>query len=66
MPSLRYPCFYVFKDTRDEWRWTFYGRAGDEIASSTESYASASDCMPSIKAIQDSATVEIFREREDE
>jgi uncharacterized protein YegP (UPF0339 family) len=53
MATVTYPCYQQRKDSRGEWRWTFYAKNGEEIAVSSESYINRSDCTSAIYIIRD-------------
>lgn len=40
------------KDSRGEWRWTFYASNGEEIAVSSEGYVRESDCDHGIQLVK--------------
>ncbi len=41
--DLKGPCYLVHKDPQGGWRWTYFGRSGEVLAVSGESYASKWD-----------------------
>lgn len=39
-----YPSYWIYRDQRAEWRWTYEASNGRTIAVSSESYKRRSDC----------------------
>lgn len=59
--GLKYPCYWMYKDNQNLWRWVYYGSNGEEIAVSSESYTTKQNCLNSVnimKASSNSATYE--------
>ena len=46
--------YKVYKDHRDEWRWTFYAVNGEVIAVSSEGYTAERDCLHGITLMKTS------------
>jgi len=44
--------FKKYRDTRGEWRWTFYATNGEQIAVSSEGYVREVDCQYAIDLIK--------------
>nr|WP_244276496.1 DUF1508 domain-containing protein [Methylobacterium indicum] len=44
----------MYKDNREEWRWTYHASNGYAIAVSSEGYKHRSDCERSIQIMQGS------------
>jgi len=42
--GVKYPCYWMYPDNQNLWRWTYYGNNGEEIAVSSESYTSKQNC----------------------
>lgn len=47
--------FKKYKDTRSEWRWTFYADNGEALAVSSESYVRETDCDHGISLVKRNA-----------
>ena len=60
MAQVTYPCYWMKKDNRGEWRWTYYAKNKEEIAVSSESYKNRSDCRHGITLMQDSSDDKVF------
>lgn len=60
MSKVTYPCYWQKKDQSGGWYWIYYASNGEEIARSSESYVSRSDCKHSIALVQDSANASLF------
>ncbi|CAH1657986.1 hypothetical protein CHELA1G11_12973 [Hyphomicrobiales bacterium] len=60
--DLTYPCYYMYKDTRGEWRWVYYAKNGEEIAVSSEGYIKKSGCAESIGIMQISGDDTVFEQ----
>ncbi|MBM6581757.1 DUF1508 domain-containing protein [Microvirga sp. BT689] len=55
MANRVYPSYWMYKDSRGEWRWTYEASNGKTIAVSSESYKSRRDCERSIEIMKASA-----------
>jgi uncharacterized protein len=60
MADVTYPCYWMKKDNRGEWRWTYYARNGEEIAVSSEGYVNRSDCEHAIGLVKNSSNDPVF------
>ncbi|WP_375338416.1 DUF1508 domain-containing protein [Variovorax paradoxus] len=60
MAEVTYPCYWMRKDVRGEWRWTYYARNAEPIAVSSESYKRREDCSHSISLLKASSTHAVF------
>ena len=57
MAQRTYPSYWLYKDNRDEWRWTYEATNGETIAVSSEGYKRRVDAERGIdilKASKDS------------
>lgn len=52
--GLRYE---VKKDSKGDWRWTFYAKNGEPMAVSTEGYVNQSDCLHAIEVFKSIGSV---------
>jgi len=48
MAERSYPSYWLYKDNRGEWRWTYEATNGKTIAVSSEGYVKRVDCERSI------------------
>ena len=55
MSTVTYPCYIQRKDSRGEWRWTYYAGNKEEIAVSSESDKNRSDCTHAIDLMKASS-----------
>ena len=60
MAGRPFPSYYLYKDARGEWRWTYHGKNGEEIAVSSESYRRRIDANRSIEIMKSSTNSEIW------
>jgi uncharacterized protein YegP (UPF0339 family) len=58
--SVEYPCYWMYPDSRGEWRWTYYGDNGEEIAVSSESYTTKTNCRHGVEIMRASADSKIY------
>jgi uncharacterized protein YegP (UPF0339 family) len=58
--AVTYPCYWEKKDNSGHWYWIYYARNGEEIARSSESYVSRSDCLHSINLVKNSKDHPVF------
>lgn len=56
MSNRPFPSFWLYKDSKGEWRWTYHASNGLAIAVSSESYKRRVDCERSIEIIQGSSS----------
>ena len=54
MNSKSYPCYLMYRDSRQEWRWTYYASNAKAIAVSSEGYINRSDCLRGIEIMKNS------------
>lgn len=55
MADRTYPSYWMYKDNRGEWRWTYEASNGKTIAVSSESYVRRADCERSIEIMKSSS-----------
>jgi uncharacterized protein len=60
MATVTYPCYWMKKDSRGEWRWTYHARNAEPIAVSSEGYARKEDCSHSITLMKGSSGDAVF------
>jgi len=60
MAEVTYPCYWMRKDARGEWRWTYYAKNAEPIAVSSEGYTRREDCSHSIDLLKASSTHPVF------
>lgn len=60
MAQRTYPSYWLYKDTRSEWRWTYEASNGKTIAVSSESYVKRSDCERSIEIMKGSTNSPVW------
>lgn len=60
MSERTYPSYWLYKDNRDEWRWTYEASNGKTIAVSSESYKKRSDCERGIEIMKASHSSPIW------
>jgi uncharacterized protein YegP (UPF0339 family) len=60
MAQRTYPSYWMDKDSKGEWRWSYEASNGKTIAVSSEGYKRRADCMRGIEIMQGSANSEIF------
>lgn len=54
MATRTYPSYWMYKDSRGEWRWTYEAVNGKTIAVSSEGYNRRVDCEHSIDIMKSS------------
>lgn len=54
MATRTYPSFWLYKDQRGEWRWTYEASNGKTIAVSSEGYIKRSDAERAIEIMKQS------------
>jgi uncharacterized protein YegP (UPF0339 family) len=52
MAERAYPSYWMYKDARNEWRWSYEASNGLTIAVSSESYKRRADCERSIEIMK--------------
>lgn len=52
MSERSYPSYWLYKDTRGEWRWTYEASNGRTISVSSEGYIKRSDAERSIEIMK--------------
>ena len=60
MATRTYPSYWMYKDTRNEWRWTYEAVNGKTIAVSSEGYIKRSDCERSIEIMKASSNSPVW------
>lgn len=54
MATRTYPSYWMYKDNRGEWRWSYDAVNGKTISVSSEGYKNRSDCERSIEIMKES------------
>lgn len=54
MATRTYPSYWLYKDNRGEYRWTYEASNGETIAVSSEGYKTRSDCERGIEIMKGS------------
>lgn len=52
MANRVFPSFYLYKDAKKEWRWSYEAKNGKTIAVSSESYKNRTDAEHSIEIMK--------------
>lgn len=65
MAQRPFPSYWMYRDARNEWRWTYHAANGEEIAVSSESYRNRTDCLRSIEIMKASYSSEIWSPQSD-
>ena len=60
MAQRTYPSYWMDKDNKGEWRWSYEASNGKTIAVSSESYKRRADCMRGIEIMQASSNSEVW------
>lgn len=60
MATITYPCYWQYKDTANQWRWTYYAKNKEKIAMSSESYHNRADCLSAINLMKGSSNDPTF------
>jgi len=47
-----YPSYWIYRDNRNEWRWTYEASNGKTIAVSSEGYVKKADCERGIEIMK--------------
>lgn len=55
-----YPSYWIYRDTRGEWRWRYDASNGRTIAVSSESYVRKADCERGIEIMKASRNSEVW------
>ncbi len=53
--------YYLYKDSRGEWRWRLEAANGNTLADSGEGYKNQTDCVNCIHSVQASGDAKIVR-----
>ena len=54
MTGRTFPSYYMYKDNRGEWRWSYAASNGQIIAVSSEGYKRRADCERGIEIMKSS------------
>lgn len=54
------PCYRQKKDKSGHWYWIYYGKNGEAISRSSESYVKKADCEHSIQIMKGSSSSPIY------
>lgn len=60
MAQRTYPSYWMYKDNRDEWRWSYEASNGRTIAVSSESYKRRGDCERGIEIMKGSSSAPVW------
>ena len=60
MAERTYPSYWMYKDNRGEWRWTYDAVNGKTISVSSEGYHNRSDCERSIEIMKESSNSPVW------
>ena len=60
MANRTYPSFWMYKDNRNEWRWTYEASNGKTIAVSSEGYVKRTDCEHSVAIVKASSGSQVW------
>jgi uncharacterized protein YegP (UPF0339 family) len=60
MASRPFPSYWLYKDVKGEWRWTYHGKNGEEIAVSSEGYTRRAGAQHGIDLMQASANSPVW------
>jgi len=60
MATRKYPSYWMYKDNRNEWRWTYEASNGETIAVSSEGYKNRNDCRRAIDIMKLSTNSEVW------
>ena len=60
MAKVSYPCFWIGRDHRGEWRWTYYAANGEEIAVASEGYFNRENCYRDIDIMKAAVEAPVF------
>lgn len=65
MTNRPFPSYWMYRDNRGEWRWTYEAINGRTIAVSSEGYKRRVDCRHSITLMQSSTNSPVWMPTED-
>jgi uncharacterized protein YegP (UPF0339 family) len=60
MAERTYPSYWLYKDAKNEWRWSYEARNGETIAVSSESYKRRADCERGINIMKGSSSSPVW------
>jgi len=60
MAERTYPSYWLYKDTRGEWRWSYEASNGKTIAVSSEGYNRRVDCERGIDIMKASHSSQVW------
>lgn len=60
MAERSYPSYLMYRDNKQQWRWTYEASNGRTIAVSSESYHNKADCRRSIDIVRGSGTAGVW------
>ncbi len=60
MAARSFPSFYIYRDNRGEFRWTYEASNGRTISVSSEGYVAKADCVRSIDIMKASYASPVF------
>jgi uncharacterized protein YegP (UPF0339 family) len=60
MADTIYPNYWMRKDDRGEWRWTYYAKNAEPISVSSEGYKNMQDCQHSISLMKGSKDDKVY------
>ncbi|MNF09118.1 hypothetical protein D3C80_2096990 [compost metagenome] len=58
--TVTYPCYWQYKDTTNQWRWTYFAKNKEKIAVSSESYHNRADCTHAVNLMKGSGNDPLF------
>jgi uncharacterized protein YegP (UPF0339 family) len=60
--NAEYPCYWMYKDQRNQWRWTYFASNAEEIGVSSESYVNKQDCRRGVDIMRASSDSKIYEQ----
>ena len=60
MAARTFPSYYIYRDNRGEYRWTYEANNGKTIAVSSEGYVAKADCINGINLMKSSYASPVF------
>jgi uncharacterized protein len=60
MAQRPYPSYWMYKDNKNEWRWSYEASNGETIAVSSEGYKKRSDCQRGIDIMKASSNSPVW------
>jgi uncharacterized protein len=60
MSKVSYPCFWIGRDHRGEWRWMYYAPNGEEVAVASAGYFNRENCYRDIEIMKGCAEAAVF------